>query len=116
MDGTNLTVVAGPEHQLNWPNGLVVDKTIDRLYWTELSAVASVSLDGRHFKRIVTGLKRPRGIAVFEDFIYWTDFVEHAVYKANKFNGLDVIKFVGTFSDPQDIAVFHPLAQKEGMY
>ena len=76
----------------------------------------STIFSGRHYKRVVNGLKRPRGIAVFEDSVYWTDFIEHAVYKANKFNGADQTKFVGTFYDPQDIVVNHPLVQQEGDY
>ena len=58
-----------------------MDATIDRLYWTEMGAINSIGLDGRHFERIVTGLQGPRGIAVFEEFVYWTDIIQHAVYK-----------------------------------
>ena len=46
-----------------------------------MGAINSIGLDGRHFERIVTGLQGPRGIAVFEEFVYWTDIIQHAVYK-----------------------------------
>ena len=46
MDGTNRSAITSPTLQLNWPNGLVVDKTLDRLYWTDLGAVSSIGLDG----------------------------------------------------------------------
>lgn len=111
LDGTNQSVIIGANILLHWPKGITLDKTKDRLYWAEMSTICSISINGRGYKRILFGLSSPYALAVFEDHMYWTDFVEKAIFKANKFNGRDKQKFDGNYTAPLDIAIFHPLAQ-----
>ena len=46
-------------------------------------------------------------ITVYEDFLYWTDWSEKAVLRANKFNGGNIRRLVQDSSDlPTGIQVF----------
>jgi len=68
-------------------------------------------LDGNDKREIVTGLTQPYGVAVFEDYVYWTDLFMKKLYKANKFDGTEHHQFGSFLMQPMDIKVFHPLVQ-----
>ena len=114
MDGTNQSVIVGKNHHLNSPNAITVDKTIDHLYWTEKTSIATIGLNGRNYKQILSGLQHPHDLAVFEDYVYWTDPVEKTINRANKFTGREREKLIGKYTDPLGIVISHPLTQTEG--
>lgn len=93
MDGSHREVIV--EHDIKWPNGLTLDLVGRRVYWLDarLHTISSCSYDGSN-RRVVlysaSYLQHPFSITTFEDFIYWTDWEKHAVFRANKFNGNDV--------------------------
>ena len=102
---------------VKWPASIAIDNTLQRLYWTDLSKrhICSCDLDGANVKVIIKDLSSPYALTVFEEYVYWTDFTEQRLYKANKFSGNRQENFKETFLAPMDINVFHPLSQKEGM-
>jgi len=110
LDGSNKKTLI--DSGLVWPTYLTIDKTNDRLYWTDANSINTIRVDGTGKKRILSGLKRPFGIAVFEDTMYWTDFVERKMYRANKFNGLHKRQMLGDYVKPLDIVVQHPVTEK----
>ncbi|XP_068034981.1 low-density lipoprotein receptor [Anomalospiza imberbis] len=60
------------------PQGLALDQSSQRLYWADgrLQAVSSVGLDGRGRRthlRDPRHLGQPLGLAVFQDWLVWTD-------------------------------------------
>ena len=59
-------------------------------------------------------LESPFGVAVFEDYVYWSDSKGQKLYKANKFTGKDSTHFDETFSSPLGLDIYHPLLQKSG--
>jgi len=58
-------------------------------------------------------LSSPYGIAVFEDFVYWTDTHLKKLYKADKFKGSHISPFGSFLFQPMDIRVYHPLLQRK---
>lgn len=94
MDGTHRSVVvrgAGVE----WPNGLTIDHVAMRLYWVDakLHQISSVKFDGSDRRLVLHShehLGQPFSLAVFQDWIYWSDWEQMAVLRASKFNGTQV--------------------------
>lgn len=127
MNGKSRKVIV--DKDIVWPNGLTIDYTTNRLYWTDakLHHIMSSNLDGGDKQLIIKDiikLQHPYSITVFEDFLYWTDWIQEAVYKTCKFghhkhncninSKNDVIDTVaGHIKTPMDIHVYHIFRQPE---
>ncbi|XP_068936741.1 low-density lipoprotein receptor-related protein 2 isoform X2 [Petaurus breviceps papuanus] len=112
MDGTNKTVIISTK--LSWPNGITIDYTNDKLYWSDahLSYIEFSDLEGRHRHTVFDGtLPHPFAITIFEDTIFWTDWNTRTVEKGNKYNGSGRMVLVNTTHRPFDIHVYHPYRQ-----
>uniref|UniRef100_A0A8D0H975 Low-density lipoprotein receptor-related protein 2 n=1 Tax=Sphenodon punctatus TaxID=8508 RepID=A0A8D0H975_SPHPU len=112
MDGKNKTVIISTK--LEWPNGLTIDYTNDKLYWADahLNYIEYSDLDGQHRHTVYDGtLPHPFAITVFEDTVYWTYWNTRTVEKGNKYNGSGRTILVNTTHRPFDIHVYHPYRQ-----
>ncbi|XP_057293261.1 low-density lipoprotein receptor-like [Hydractinia symbiolongicarpus] len=114
LDGTDRKTIVTLSH-VTWPSGITIDHTLNRLYWTDLKRrhICSSAIDGSDIKVIVKHLSSPFGLTVFEDHVYWTDYSEQKLFKANKFTGRQLTQFKESFFAPMDINVYHPLVQKQ---
>ncbi|CAG0887744.1 unnamed protein product [Cyprideis torosa] len=82
MDGDRRSrrVIVGKDIQ--WPNGLAVDLSTRKLYWTDgrLQMLSSMDFNGNgrrdYFQRI---LQHPFALSVMEGRIFWTDWTESTV-------------------------------------
>ncbi len=107
-------------HQLNgsWPNGLTIDFTVSRLYWTDakLKVIESSKLDGTDRKVILrVPSQHPFSITIFEDLLYWADWTNEAIHKANKFTGKDHGYIIRDVFDVMGVEMYHHLRQPSGM-
>ncbi len=72
---------------LNTPTGLSIDQSGQKLYVTEREAglISSIDLNTLAKEEILSGLSNPYYIFYEknEDKIYWTNFIDKAIYKAN---------------------------------
>ena len=62
------------------------------LYWCDAKTdrIESVNVDGSNRKVIMHDiLPHPFGLTILGDYIYWTDWQEHTVERANKISGED---------------------------
>nr|XP_046260892.1 low-density lipoprotein receptor-related protein 2a isoform X2 [Scatophagus argus] len=112
MDGTNKTTIITTK--IEWPNGITIDYTNDKLYWSDahLSYIEYSDLDGHHRHTVYDGnLPHPFALTVFEDTVYWTDWNTRTVEKGNKYNGSGRQMLVNTTHRPFDIHVCHPYRQ-----
>ncbi|XP_020846577.1 low-density lipoprotein receptor-related protein 2 isoform X2 [Phascolarctos cinereus] len=112
MDGTNKTVIISTK--LSWPNGITIDYTNDKLYWSDahLNYIEFSDLEGRHRHTVFDGtLPHPFAITIFEDTVFWTDWNTRTVEKGNKYNGLGRMVLANTTHRPFDIHVYHPYRQ-----
>ncbi|OXB76843.1 UNVERIFIED_CONTAM: hypothetical protein H355_002536 [Colinus virginianus] len=112
MDGKDKTVIISTK--LEWPNGLTIDYTNDKLYWADahLNYIEYSDLDGHHRHTVYDGtLPHPFAITIFEDTIFWTDWNTRTVEKGNKYDGSDRTVLVNTTHRPFDIHVYHPYRQ-----
>uniref|UniRef100_A0A8C2DL15 Low density lipoprotein receptor-related protein 2a n=1 Tax=Cyprinus carpio TaxID=7962 RepID=A0A8C2DL15_CYPCA len=112
MDGNNKSAIITTK--IEWPNGLTIDYTNDKLYWSDahLNYIEFSDLDGNHRHTVYDGiLPHPFAITVFEESVYWTDWNTRTVEKGNKYNGSGREALVNTTHRPFDIHVCHPYRQ-----
>lgn len=98
-----------------WPNGLAVDDSIQRIFWSDakLNRIESSRLDGTDRVVLPVTVSHPYAIDVFEDSIYWCDPVAHEVQSCDKFTGKNtkVLMKEASFT-PAGIHVHHPSKQR----
>ena len=81
------------ENNIRMPNALTIDSNARKLYWADarLDKIERVDIDTR--KRVILTLATPQhpfDLAVYGDFLFYTDWVLHAVIRINKYTGEDV--------------------------
>ncbi|XP_065200337.1 very low-density lipoprotein receptor-like isoform X2 [Planococcus citri] len=120
MDGSHRQAII--TYDVKWPNGLTLDLVQERIYWVDakLNIISSSNYDGQERRVILyslTALKHPFSISTFEDWLYWTDWDKHTIYKANKHNGknLSNITPLHMMRNPMVIHVYHPYRQPDGV-
>lgn len=101
----------------SWPNGLSIDFTMFRLYWTDakLRVVETSKLDGSDRRQVLfLPDQHPFSISVFEDHVYWSDWTSEAIYKANKFTGKSRTQVISQAASMMGVEIYHPLRQPNG--
>ena len=72
---------------LHTPNGIALDRSLDRVYWAEEGpgVIRSADLDGSQVRTLVTNLVKPDAIALdlTDRKIYWTDWGTNLLQRAN---------------------------------
>ncbi|CAG2110064.1 unnamed protein product [Medioppia subpectinata] len=114
MDGSNKRHLISDE--IVWPNGLALDVVSNRLYWSEAKygRIEFLDLETNH-RRVVLQDKifHPFSLAVFEDSLYWSDWITYSLDMSNKFTGHNQTTLVREMNEHiMGVHVFHPLAQK----
>eukprot|EP00794_Sanderia_malayensis_P002951 gene2951-3401_t len=128
MDGTRrLTMISTG---LSYPSGLAIDKVEERIYWSNLwrSQIESSHLDGSDRRVLydhygytpyypidgITGyFRRPRGLAVFRNRIFWTHWSSGAIYSADKRTGGKVNLISGGLAKPTQLHVYSKNTRKD---
>uniref|UniRef100_A0AAR5Q0J0 EGF-like domain-containing protein n=1 Tax=Dendroctonus ponderosae TaxID=77166 RepID=A0AAR5Q0J0_DENPD len=75
---------------IRMPNSLTLDHKAQKLYWGDarLDKIERCEYDGS--KRVILAKVTPQhpfALAIYGDFIYWTDWILHAVVRADKLTG-----------------------------
>ncbi|KAK8381292.1 hypothetical protein O3P69_018402 [Scylla paramamosain] len=111
LDGSGRQVVI--EEGLHWPNGITLDYPTETLYWVDAKqhVIETAHIDGTNRRTILEGLRHPFAITVFEDTLYWTDWLTRSIEKADKRNGQSHTTLQGRLSFPMDIRSLHPTRQ-----
>lgn len=118
MSGTNRKLVLRVDQLTDgaWPNGLTLDYVLRRIYWIDArsDSIHTTTYEGLSHKEVMRGhetLSHPFAIALFENFVYWTDWRTNSVIRANKWNGSDLTIIQRTLTQPFDIQILHPSRQ-----
>ncbi|KAK3741912.1 hypothetical protein QZH41_010034, partial [Actinostola sp. cb2023] len=119
MNGDPNTRLAVITTNIQWPNGLTVDYTIDKIMWADakVHTIESANLDGSHRRVILSeNTMYPFAITVFNNKMYWTDMEKGGVYVADKFTGKDINVIRDGLYSPMDIHIYHQQNQpKKGL-
>lgn len=88
LDGHYLQTVVS--HKITYPNSLVVDSIIDRIYWSDgvYGYIHTAKLDGTDRKSIASGLTSIYSIAIFQNKIFFS--ISHQIFHKNRFKPDDV--------------------------
>uniref|UniRef100_A0A0P5A089 receptor protein-tyrosine kinase n=1 Tax=Daphnia magna TaxID=35525 RepID=A0A0P5A089_9CRUS len=116
MDGNNFTRIVTYEQRLAWPNALTIDYITDKLFWADarFHYIAYSDLDGRNRRYVVQNALKVShifAIAVFDDFVFWTDWSLKAVCRANKWTGKNYVVLRNATQKFYGLNVYHPLRQ-----
>ena len=69
-------------------------------------------LNGENRVRLNTQMAHPYGVAVFENYVFWTDWNYKSIHRADKFTGNNATVLLRTLPiQPFDIKVYSPLRQ-----
>lgn len=113
LDGTNRRTIV--HHGIVWVSGLAIDYQLDRVYWSDRfhRHISSSTIHGMDIRKIVTKLRKPTGLALFEDKVYWIDSDQKKLSQANKFTGFKRTEYKENLISPMDLVIYHPSAQKQ---
>jgi DNA-binding beta-propeller fold protein YncE len=94
-DGSGFTVLVNDS--IAWPNGIALDLPGERLYWVDgrHKVIESIKTDGtgRIIVKALSSGQHPYSIAVFENLMFVSDFVEQRVIVFDRFTGEEVRSF-----------------------
>ncbi|KAI1891106.1 hypothetical protein AGOR_G00160530 [Albula goreensis] len=91
LSGANVLVIIGDD--IRTPNGLAIDHRAEKLYFSDatLDKIERCEYDGSHRYVVLKNEPvHPFGLAVYGEYIFWTDWVRRAVLRADKYVGGDM--------------------------
>ncbi|XP_072105063.1 low-density lipoprotein receptor-related protein 1-like [Mobula birostris] len=91
LSGASVSVIIGTD--IRTPNGLAIDHPSEKLYFSDatLDKIERCEYDGSNRKVILKSEPvHSFGLAVYGNFIFWTDWVRRAVLRADKYTGGDL--------------------------
>ncbi|OWF40727.1 low-density lipoprotein receptor-related protein 4-like isoform X2 [Mizuhopecten yessoensis] len=100
---------------LTWPNGLALDQKRNRIYWTDAGRkmIESATTEGLERQVIIAvDLPRPFGLALHNNQIYWTDWIDKGIHMASKFDGSGRQTLRSNLGHVMDVRMFHKPKQK----
>lgn len=117
MDGSNEQVIL-QDRTIRWPNALAVDAPAQRLYFGDAHRdyIASCNYDGSKRRMVLRNhVRHIFALAVFEDYIYWSDWHNHTIERVHKITG-DHRKVLiqDKHYRPMGFKIVHPSLQKLG--
>ncbi|KAG8452515.1 hypothetical protein GDO86_004341 [Hymenochirus boettgeri] len=91
LSGGNVVIII--DKDIRTPNGLAIDHKAEKLFFSDatLDKIERCEYDGsKRYLILKTDPVHPFGLAVYGEYIFWTDWVRRAVHRANKYLGTDL--------------------------
>ena len=107
MDGSSRRTIVNSG--LKWPNGLDIDRSANKLYWADgwEDKIEQSDLHGQNRRVILQTVNiQPFGVALFQGYLYWTDWEKKAVLRLDLVSGDNDTVAVG-LSQPMNIHVYN---------
>ena len=112
MNGSNRRVII--RRNIHWPNGLTIDYSAQKIYWTDASLfyIDKANYDGSDRQSILRSapnqcsLEHPFALALYADKLYWTDWKKRGILSKNKNNGLRCPVIKKSNTSPMDICAY----------
>lgn len=90
------------------PNGIAIDQKNRKLYWCDarLDKIETCEMDGSNRVVLVHAMpQHPFALAVWKNYIFWTDWLARGVFKADKYTGQQAMQIKKVAQRPMGIAV-----------
>jgi len=100
MDGRGREVVINSD--LEWPNGIALDISREKLYWCDakIDRIEVSNTDGSDRAVLINrDVDHPFGLTLLGSNIYWTDWKNRNIQRANKFDGSNRTILVSDLND-----------------
>ncbi|XP_078324342.1 low-density lipoprotein receptor-related protein 1-like isoform X2 [Crassostrea virginica] len=95
---------------ISTPNGLAIDHKEQFLYWIDarLDKIERCDFDGNQRFVVMTSIpQHPFGLVLYGDYLYWTDWLLHAVVRVHKYDSNDYTYLEKNLNrQPMGITVF----------
>ncbi|XP_072050044.1 uncharacterized protein [Amphiura filiformis] len=105
VDGTERVTLV--DNRIQFPNGIAIDYAERRIYWCDsgLDTIESVDFDGG--SRLVNSYPdiHPFDIYVYENYLYWTDWILMQIIRIDKSDGANVIPIEIQFGRPAGLHI-----------
>ena len=117
MDATARTTLV--RSGLVWVNSLALDYEKRLLYWcdAQLDKIERIDLQGNNRMLILDfsdGGVHPFGLAIYEDVLFWTDWITKSVQKHNLTSSLSGV-FVHGLLSPMEVHIYNHKEIVSGM-
>lgn len=91
MDGSSRKVLISTD--IGFPNGLALDYEANRLYWADAfkDRIETADLHGNNRVQFALDATHPFGLTQFNEYIYWTDWLQTSVVRADKTTGENTV-------------------------
>ncbi|KAL7834135.1 hypothetical protein AOLI_G00290950 [Acnodon oligacanthus] len=107
MDGSKPRVII--DTQIHAPSALTIDYINQRIYWADEKHVLFSDMDGwRRYRVPNEDLGGVTSLALFEDFLYWSDQKTKTLSRAHKTSGAKRSELLSSWQTIRDIKVYHP--------
>ena len=115
MDGTSRRTIVN--ENLGAPNGLTIDHSSNRLYWIDakLDRIEEFDLNSRN-RRVILSFTTdvsPFGLAMNQDWLYWSDWKTKTISRVSTSGGKKEIIAYG-LKLPMDLFVYDAAASSPG--
>lgn len=115
LDGSHYKVLFDSS-VVTWPNGVTIDFSDDRIFWTDANQdyIASSDFNGENMKYVIRGrtlAPHPFAVVVYKDWIYFDDWTKKMILMANKHDGSGLHTLAETNDRAMDMKIFAPNLQ-----
>lgn len=124
MDGQNRVVLVNTD--LVWPNDLVIDYAMQRIYWIDafLDKIESSNTDGSGRLTLTTNtaplgipsLGSPYSLTLEGDYLFWSEWDYNTIFSVYKYGGNVSVVFTGLLLNPNGIQVVGPSRRPYGEF
>jgi low density lipoprotein-related protein 2 len=108
MDGSKRRTIVSD--RILHPTALTVDLSMDHMiFWADskLNTIEVMDRNGQNRHVVLSNLRRPRSLDVFENNVYWTNQLDGSVMKHDKFGRGVPVVLASNLANPQAIQVVH---------
>ena len=111
LDGTDRKIVM---QGIGKVHAITLDFVEKKIYWASIDRemIESAYINGTNRSQIVTQkVPKPMGLTLYNDFIFWADWEQQTVERANKSNGNNRTTLRDSMGVVMDILVYHSSRQ-----
>ncbi|XP_064458298.1 low-density lipoprotein receptor-related protein 2-like isoform X2 [Ornithodoros turicata] len=112
LDGSNRNIIVS--EKILWPCSVTVDYIHSRVYWSDArkDAIESADFDGHNRETIIShGIHLPFSLALFEDWVYWSDWGSGFLLAVDRRTGMDIQVIHRGDSKASVLKVMHEVQQ-----